>query len=207
MIVWLNFLLLLWTFCLHPADHKRTQIDPPPNFVWITSEDNSKHYLKIFDPHGVETSNIARLARHGLVFRHAFSNAPVCSVARSTLISGCYGPRIGAQFHRKLRMVSMPDSLKMFPAYLRAAGYHTSNNSKEDYNIAKTNDVWDESSRSATWKNRQKNQPFFHVQNFGTTHESRLHFGNGADWRSIGMAQSRYGQRIYDDSDPNLPNQ
>ena len=148
----------------------------PPNIVWITSEDNSKHYLKLFDPNGVSTPNIASLLTNGLQFTHAFSNAPVCSVARSTLISGCYGPRVGIQFHRKVVQVPLPDSLKMFPAYLREAGYYTSNNRKEDYNFIKPPGVWDESSNEASWKNRTEDQPFFHVQNIHTTHEGRLHF-------------------------------
>ena len=96
---------------------------PPPNIVWITSEDNSMHYLKMFDEDGAETPHIAQLAEHGLIFRHAFSNSPVCSAARSTIISGCYGPRIGSNFHRKIQIVPMPDGLEMFPAYLRSAGY------------------------------------------------------------------------------------
>ena len=147
-----------------------------PNIIWITSEDNSKHYMKIFDENGVETPNIERLARHGIVFTRAFSNAPVCSAARSTLISGVYGPRIASHYHRKLELVPMPASLEMFPAYLRQAGYYTTNNSKEDYNIIKSANVWNESSREAGWRNRQEGQPFFHVQNIGTTHESGLFF-------------------------------
>ncbi|MCK0192426.1 sulfatase [Arenibacter sp. F20364] len=148
----------------------------PPNIVWITSEDNSKHYLKLFDENGIATPNIESLAERGLIFNRAFSNAPVCSVARSAIISGCYGPRIGAQFHRKIATVPMPDSLKMFPAYLREAGYYTTNNSKEDYNINKTEGVWDESSKKASWRNRDENQPFFHVFNIGVSHESSMHF-------------------------------
>ncbi|WP_339707393.1 sulfatase [uncultured Kriegella sp.] len=148
----------------------------PPNIVWITSEDNSKHYMKLFDDNGVATPNIKALAETGLVFNKCFSNAPVCSVARSTLISGCYAPRVGAQYHRKLQKVPMPENVLMFPTYLRAAGYHTSNNSKEDYNFFKNDSVWDESSKTASWKNRNGRQPFFHVFNIGTTHESSLHF-------------------------------
>ena len=94
-----------------------------PNFVWLVSEDNSKHYLRLFDEHGAETPQIESLAQSGLVFDHAFSNSPVCSVARTTLISGCYAPRIGTQYHRRSVMVPMPDGLRMFPAYLREAGY------------------------------------------------------------------------------------
>ncbi|MBU2945470.1 sulfatase family protein [Zobellia uliginosa] len=148
----------------------------PPNIVWIVSEDNSKHYLKLFDKNGIETPNIEALAEHGVQFNRVFSNAPVCSVARSTIISGCYAPRTGAQFHRRSELVPMPDSLRMFPAYLRDAGYYTVNNSKEDYNFKKSDQVWNESSAKGTWKNRQQDQPFFYVHNIGTTHESRLHF-------------------------------
>ena len=147
-----------------------------PNIVWITSEDNSKHYMKLFDTNGVSTPHIESLAEHGIIYSNAFSNAPVCSVARSTIISGSYAPRIATQYHRKITKVPMPDSLMMFPAYLRKEGYYTTNNYKEDYNIIKGDNVWDESSKKASWKNRAEGQPFFHVFNIGVTHEGGLHF-------------------------------
>ena len=64
----------------------------------------------------------------------------------------------------------------MWPAYLREAGYHTSNNSKKDYNAVEGAGVWTESSRQATWRDREPQQPFFHQRTFTTTHESSLHF-------------------------------
>lgn len=71
----------------------------------------------------------------------------------------------------------MPSGVKMFPAYLRSAGYYTTNHSKEDYNAVKTSDVWDDSSRKASWKNRpSEDSPFFHVETIALTHESSLHF-------------------------------
>ena len=148
-----------------------------PNFVWIISEDNSTHYMELFDAHGIATPNIATMAEEGICFTRAFSNAPVCSVARSTLISSCYGPRTGAQFHRRSALVPMPDDVEMFPAYLRQAGYYTTNNSKEDYNYVKGEGVWDESSRTAHWSKREPGQPFFHKESHPVSHESRLHFG------------------------------
>ncbi len=147
-----------------------------PNFVWLLSEDNSKHYLRLFDADGAETPRIEALAKHGLVFEHAFSNAPVCSVARTTLITGCYAPRIGTQFHRKSTTVPLPAGLRMFPAYLRDAGYYTTNRQKKDYNAIEGKGVWDMSSGRASWRNRQADQPFFHMQSFGSSHESSLHF-------------------------------
>ncbi|HSH09549.1 MAG TPA: sulfatase-like hydrolase/transferase, partial [Oceanipulchritudo sp.] len=147
-----------------------------PNIVWLVSEDNSVDYLRLYDEGGAPMPTVERLAEQGLVFNNAFSNAPVCSTARSTIISGCYAPRVFAQFHRRSVPVPMPEGLRMFPTYLREAGYYTSNNSKQDYNFIKDDGVWDESSRKASYRNRQPGQPFFHVQNFETTHEGQLHF-------------------------------
>ncbi|MEZ5385536.1 MAG: sulfatase-like hydrolase/transferase [Prosthecobacter sp.] len=148
-----------------------------PNIVWIVSEDNSIHYLRHFFPGGAETPAIEALAAHGLTFDNAFSNAPVCSVARTTLATMCYGPRIGTQFHRRYKSPPLPDGVRMFPEYLRKAGYYTSNNSKTDYNAEAGKEVWDESSNKASWRNRSDaKQPFFHMQSHAQSHESSLHF-------------------------------
>jgi len=147
-----------------------------PNILWITSEDNAWHFVRLFDPvHGAPMPNLERLGNEGLIFDRAFANAPVCSVARSAIISGCYGPRTLTQYHRRSRFAPMPDGLHMYPWYLRQAGYFTSNNAKTDYNFVDA-DTWDECSPRASWRHRRPGQPFFHIQNFGTTHEGRLHF-------------------------------
>ncbi|MCB1237354.1 MAG: sulfatase-like hydrolase/transferase, partial [Verrucomicrobiae bacterium] len=76
-------------------------------------------------------------------------------------------------------------------------GYYTTNNSKEDYNATKSKDVWDDSSKNASWRNRpDKGQPFFHVQTYTDSHESSLHFSEetmatektGADPASVKLA-------------------
>ena len=166
----LIFLLIVIRFHAHCQQADR------PNIVWIVSEDNSKHYLKLFDSTGVATPNIERLAEDGVKFINTFSNSPVCSVARSTLITGFYAPRIGAQFHRGMEKADVRDTLQLLPNYLKQVGYYTSNNSKEDYNIKKGFNLWDDSSKNATWRNKEKGQPFFHQQNIFVSHESGLHF-------------------------------
>ncbi|MDF1737645.1 MAG: sulfatase-like hydrolase/transferase [Verrucomicrobiales bacterium] len=148
-----------------------------PNIVWIVSEDNSKHYLKLFDEAGVEAPHIEALARDGLVFEHAFSNGAVCSVARTTLATGCYAPRIGTAFHRKSKLAHLPENFELFPHYLKEAGYYTTNNSKKDYNAIEGDGTWDDSSGKADWRNREdKTQPFFHMQSHSESHEGKLHF-------------------------------
>jgi len=151
-----------------------------PNFVWIISEDNSIHYLDHFFPGGADTPNIKKMAKHGITYDNAFSNAPVCSVARSTLISGCYAPRIGTQYHRKTSMAPMPEGVRMFPSYLRDKGYYTTNRSKTDYNAVPGKGVWHESSGKAHWRKRNAGQPFFHKASYATSHESSLHFTDRA---------------------------
>ncbi len=168
----------IWIWLLF-AVFSCARVDELPNFVWIISEDNSTHYMELFDPHGIATPEIAQMAGEGIRFTRAFSNAPVCSVARSTLISSCYSPRTGAQYHRRSQPVPLPQGVEMFPAYLKKAGYYTTNNSKEDYNYIKEKGVWDESSGEAHWSGREPGQPFFHKESHPVSHESRLHFNAG----------------------------
>ena len=92
--------------------------------------------------------------------------------ARTTLISGMYATSTGGEHMRSL--VPYPAGMAMFPQLLREAGYYCTNNAKEDYNLAKPGQVWDESSRKAHWKNRRPGQPFFAVFNSEKSHESQI---------------------------------
>src|SRR3954465_1468809 len=60
----------------------------PPNIVYLHSHDTGRH----IQPYGhqVPTPNIQRLADQGLLFRQAFSAAPVCSGSRAALLTGEY---------------------------------------------------------------------------------------------------------------------
>ena len=149
-----------------------------PNFVFIVSEDNSIHYLRLYGNKLGITPNIERLADNGLTFNHAFSGAPVCSVARSTLATAMHAPRVGFQYHRKSALAALPPGVKPWSQVLRENGYYTTNNAKTDYNFnVNRKEVWDMSSNKATWRNRpNKAMPFFHMQSFADSHESRLHF-------------------------------
>ena len=147
------------------ADQKR------PNILWITSEDNGPH-LGCYGDTFATTPNLDRLAAKGMIYLTAWSNAPVCAPARTTIITGMYPSSTGSEHMRS--MIRLPDGMKMFPQFLREAGYYCTNNSKEDYNLEKPGQVWDQSSMSAHWRNRQAGQPFFAVFNFMETHESQI---------------------------------
>jgi arylsulfatase A-like enzyme len=157
-----------------------------PNILWITSEDNSP-YLGCFGDALAKTPNLDRLAAEGVRYRNAFANAPVCSTARTTLITGMYASSLGVHNHRS--SVRIPEQFKLYPEHLRAAGYYCTNNSKTDYNVAGRptggrgsgakvreagTNVWDESSNQAHYRNRKAGQPFFAVFNITTSHESQV---------------------------------
>ncbi|RBP40460.1 arylsulfatase A-like enzyme [Roseimicrobium gellanilyticum] len=142
-----------------------------PNILWLTSEDNSP-YLGCYGDKLAKTPHLDKLATEGVRYRNAFANSPVCSAARTTLITGMNGCALGVQHHRS--KVAIPEGFQLYPEVLRAAGYYCTNNSKTDYNLTDRQGIWDESSKNAHYKNRAQGQPFFAVFNFTTTHESQV---------------------------------
>jgi N-sulfoglucosamine sulfohydrolase len=146
----------------------------PPNVLWITVEDMSPN-LGAWGDDYARTPNLDRLAAESVRYTHAFATAPVCSPARSTLITGVYATSLGTQ--RLRSRFPIPAAIRGFPSSLRAAGYYTTNNVKTDYNTADEprliEESWDESSETAHWRNRAEGQPFFAVFNDLTTHQSR----------------------------------
>jgi uncharacterized sulfatase len=149
-----------------------------PNFVFLVSEDNSIHYLEHYGAKFGSMPNVEKMATEGVTFNHAFSNAPVCSVARSTLATGILAPRGGFQYHRKAELATLPEGVLPWSAILRDAGYFCANNRKLDYNFKYIGTKpWDESSNKATWRNRpNKETPFFYMRSMGESHEGSLHF-------------------------------
>jgi uncharacterized sulfatase len=164
-----------------------------PNILWLTWEDIGPHLGCCGDPYST-TPNFDRLARRGCVYTNAWASAPVCAPARTAIITGVCPTSSGAEHMRS--MSPMPRGWKMFPGYLRDAGYYCTNNGKEDYNLEKPAGTWDVSAEAAGpggaagrgpnpmllpanpanghWRNRRPGQPFFAVFNDMTTHESQV---------------------------------
>ncbi len=142
-----------------------------PNVLWLTCEDMGPH-LGCYGDTYATTPNLDRFAERSLRYLHVWSNAPVCAPARTALISGMYPTSTGAEHMRS--MVRLPVGMKFYPQFLREAGYYCTNNSKEDYNLEKPGQVWDESSAKAHYKNRKAGQPFFAIFNSTVTHESQI---------------------------------
>ena len=167
-------LLLAASICLcgnTPGTTAAASDSQRPNFLWITSEDNSP-YLGCYGDPQAQTRHLDRLAEQGVRYRNAFANAPVCSTSRTTLITGMYACSLGAEHHRS--KVTIPHAFPLYPEVFRAAGYFCSNNSKTDYNLSDRPSPWDENGNMAHYRHRAANQSFFAVFNFTLTHESQV---------------------------------
>ena len=144
-----------------------------PNILWITSEDNASHWLGCYGNKDAKTPRLDALAAEGMRFTAAYSNAPVCAVARSTILNGVYAPSQGTQHMRSRHAI--PASIKPYVSYLREQGYYCTNNSKTDYNFkGKDHTIWDECSGQAHYRKRPDGKPFFAIFNLTETHESSL---------------------------------
>lgn len=70
----------------------------------------------------IRTPNIDRVARDGVLFRHAFAPAPSCTPCRSALLSGRYWWNTGRG--AILQGAVWDANIPSFPLLLRDAGYH-----------------------------------------------------------------------------------
>ncbi len=163
----------------------------PLNILWITVEDMSPR-LGCYGDQTVPTPSVDRLASEGLRYTRAFGVYGVCAPNRHALIMGMYPTSTGAMAMRTWKRTASlhritdpkllaiptyeavpPPEARCFTEYLRAAGYYCTNNVKTDYQFIPPITAWDESSKTAHWRNRPKgDMPFFAVFNFTVTHES-----------------------------------
>jgi len=145
-----------------------------PNILWLLCEDVCPWFGCYGDP-TIPTPHIDALAAGGALFQKCFSPAPVCSPARSGIITGCMPTTIGAHQHQSGRSpgfpLHLPEGVRTLPEIFREAGYFTYNNGKDDYNFTYdrrslyAGDYDDHGiygfAGNGHWRDRQPGQPFF----------------------------------------------
>ena len=145
-----------------------------PNILWITAEDLSPA-LGCYGDAYAHTPRLDALAAEGVRYTGAFATAPVCSPARSCLITGVFASTLGTMHLRSAYPI--PRFICGWPGALREAGYYTTNNVKTDYNTSDEprliDEAWDDCSAEAHWRGRKPGRPFFAVFNHMVSHQSR----------------------------------
>ncbi|MCP4742119.1 MAG: sulfatase-like hydrolase/transferase, partial [Actinomycetales bacterium] len=121
-----------------------------PNILYIALEDITP-MMGCYGDKYARTPNFDRLAAEGIRYTHAYSVGPVCSVSRSSIVTGMYPTTLGTMHHRS-NVGKPPAFLEMIPNQMRKAGYFITNNAKTDYNIGGAQ--WHQSGGKAHWRNR-----------------------------------------------------
>jgi len=109
------------------------------NVLWIFCEDLSP-WFSCYGDQTVPTPHLDRLAAEGVVFERCYTPAPVCSPARSGVITGCWPASIGVHQHVSSRagmpQIELPEPVVPLPRLFREAGWFTYNYGKDDYNFS-----------------------------------------------------------------------
>ena len=66
-----------------------------PNIILILADDLGKHDISLYDPSGVRTPQLEKLAAKGICYQRAYCSSSVCSPSRAGLLTGRYPQRFG----------------------------------------------------------------------------------------------------------------
>jgi len=93
-----------------------------PNVLWIFPDEHRGSAMSCAGDPNVETPHIDRLASEGVRFANAYTNNPLCSPFRASLMTGQYCTTNGVISNHRPLLPTQP----VLAEQLQQAGYHTS---------------------------------------------------------------------------------
>jgi arylsulfatase A-like enzyme len=92
-----------------------------PNIIFIMSDDHAYQAISAYSNHLIETPNIDRLAKEGMLFTNACVANSICAPSRATILTGKH-----SHINGKIDNISPFDTTNVtFPVLLQKAGYQT----------------------------------------------------------------------------------
>jgi arylsulfatase A-like enzyme len=92
-----------------------------PNIVFIITDDHAYQALSAYDDHLIQTPNIDRLAKEGMLFKKAFVSNSICSPSRAVTLTG----KLSHLNSVRDNLDVFDTTLVTFPKLLQTAGYET----------------------------------------------------------------------------------
>ncbi len=92
-----------------------------PNILYIMSDDHDANAISAFGSTLIQTPNIDRLAKEGMLFNRAFVGNSICGPARATLLTGQHSHKNGIKDNR----TRFDSSRITLPKILQQSGYQT----------------------------------------------------------------------------------
>lgn len=97
----------------------------PPNLVLLLADDLGYGDLSCYGGTHVPTPHLDRLAREGVRCTDGYVTSPACAPSRLGLMTGAYTQRFGMTWNDDRSAHKLPDSQRLLPELLRAAGHRT----------------------------------------------------------------------------------
>ena len=116
-----------------------------PNVLFLSVDDMNDWVGCLRGYPGVQTPNIDRLAKRGVLFADAHCAAPLCNPSRTALFTGLRPSTSGIYNNDQYWRPALPD-VATIPAYFKNNGYHAAGAGKVLHHVAGCNppDQWDE---------------------------------------------------------------
>jgi len=92
-----------------------------PNIIYIMSDDHDADAISAYNKKFIQTPNIDRLAKEGVLFTRAFVGNSICGPSRATLLTGQHSHKNGMKNNR----TRFDSSRITLPKLLQQAGYQT----------------------------------------------------------------------------------
>ena len=108
---------LLFFSCQSPVE----ETFPRPNIIFIMSDDHAYQAISAYDDMLIQTPNIDRVAKMGMLFTNASVTNSICAPARATILTGKHSHLNGKTDNH----FPFDTTNVTFPELLHAAGYQT----------------------------------------------------------------------------------
>lgn len=115
------FIIPIILFSLYSCQQE-IEDNTPPNIIIIFTDDHAKNATSIYGSQLIETTNIDRIGKEGIVFNNSFVTNSICGPSRAVLLTGKYSHINGFKSNHD----QFDTSQETFPKILQRNGYETS---------------------------------------------------------------------------------
>ncbi|SHH08394.1 sulfatase/phosphatase domain-containing protein [Flagellimonas flava] len=118
-ITTLIFLIVL--SCGNKKQETPSTLDEKPNIIFIMSDDHAYQAISAYENHLIQTPNIDRIAKEGILFSNASVTNSICAPSRATILTGKH-----THINGKVDNLMPFDTTQVtFPQLFQKVGYQT----------------------------------------------------------------------------------
>ncbi len=129
-----GIVLLGWLLAVAPTAVQAAESKERPNVLMIAVDDMNDWVGCLSGHPQVQTPNIDRLARRGLLFTNAHCAAPVCNPSRAAIMTGLRPSTTGIYANEVSWIEAMPEA-RSLPQHFKESGYYVAGGGKVHHHM------------------------------------------------------------------------